>query len=264
MIRAIIADDEPVSTRLLKEVLEASGKVTVVGVARNGTQCLELMDEEELDVAFLDIQMPELSGLEVAEIAFDSEKPPLIVFITGYDQYAVNAFELAAVDYVVKTDDLDAFAERVGATIRRVEAQLTNKHPDYEALRGCIMKLADQYLRPTSGKLPIKDYEQQTVRLLDPTTVVCVERKGRRTVLRTMESNFPTYFTIDSLEQRLASRGFIRANRSALLNLSYVEHLIPNGDGSYDAIIEDEEGNIITTITVSRGHSRALLESLGM
>ena len=244
--------------------MEACGKVTVAGVAANGIKCLELLDQHDVDVAFLDIEMPELSGLEVAELALDAETPPLIVFITGHDEYAVQAFDLAAVDYVVKTDDLDVFEERVNTTLARIEQQLAGKRPDYELLRKGIMQLLQQELRPLSHKLPVKDYEEGTVRLLDPKTVIYVTREGRQVVLHTAEKDFPTYFTITKLAERLTGAGFLRANRGEIINLRLVEHLIPNGDGSYDAILQDNKGNIITTITVSRGRSKALLESLGM
>jgi len=236
----------------------------VVGVAANGIECLELLDQHEVDVAFLDIEMPELSGLEVAELALDSETPPLIVFITGHDEYAVQAFELTVVDYVVKTDDLDAFEERVNTTLARIEQQLAGKRPDYELLRQGIMQLLQQELRPLSHKLPVKDYEEGTVRLLDPETVIYVTREGRQVILHTADKDFPTYFTVTKLSERLTEAGFLRANRGEIINLRFVEHLIPNGDGSYDAILQDNKGNIITTITVSRGRSKALLESLGM
>ncbi len=236
----------------------------MAGVAANGVECLELLDQHDVDVAFLDIEMPELSGLEVAELALDSETPPLIVFITGHDEYAVQAFELTAVDYVVKTDDLDVFEERVNTTLARIEQQLAGKRPDYELLRKSIMQLLQQELRPLSHKLPVKDYEEGTVRLLDPKTVIYVTREGRQVVLHTADKDFPTYFTITKLSERLTEAGFLRANRGEIINLQFVEHLIPNGDGSYDAILQDNKGNIITTITVSRGRSKALLESLGM
>jgi len=168
------------------------------------------------------------------------------------------------VDYVVKTDDLDVFEERVNTTLTRIEQQLAGKRPDYELLRQGIMQLLQQELRPLSHKLPVKDYEEGTVRLLDPETVIYVTREGRQVILHTADKDFPTYFTVTKLSERLTEAGFLRANRGEIINLRFVEHLIPNGDGSYDAILQDNKGNIITTITVSRGRSKALLESLGM
>lgn len=264
MIRAIIAEDNEMSQRLLKKLLEDSGRVQVVDIASNGAECLDLMDMHELDAVFLDIEMPKIYGLDVAQIALQSSNPPLLVFITGHDEYAVKAFELAAVDYVVKTADFDAFAERVNTTLDRLEAKLKQPSDDVESIRETIAALAKQHVRVQAAKLPVKDYEEGTVRLLNPSEVLCAEREGRQVVLRTSKKNFPTYFSIDQLEERLCSDGFVRANRGALVNLSYVQHLIPNGDGSYDAIIRNEHDEALATITVSRGQSQALLKSLGM
>ncbi len=264
MIRAIIAEDDRMSQRLLIKLLEDSGRIQVVGVASNGAECLDLLDMHEPDVIFLDIEMPKIDGLDVAQIALQSSKPPMLVFITGHDEYAVKAFELAAVDYVVKTADVDGFADRVYTTLDRLEAKLNEAPADADSIRETLAELARQQVRVQTSKLPVKDYDEGTVRLLNPSEVLCVERDGRQVVLRTHRKNFPTYFSIDQLEQRLRDNGFVRANRGALVNLAYVQHLIPNGDGSYDAIIRDEQNAVITTITVSRGQSQALLKSLGM
>ena len=265
MISAIIADDEPGSTRLLKDALEATAKIRVVGQAANGTECLQLLEEQEPDALFLDIQMGELSGLEVAEIALESDKPPMIAFITAFDAYAVKAFELAAVDYVVKSVGVEEFGERIAATVERMEeSQRQHEAPPIDAVREVFSQLTQKQLQFPSRKLPVKDYEEGTVRLIDPATVICVERKDRRVVLRTQDKEFPTYFTIERLAQRLADEHFFRANPGALINMAYVSHLIPNGDGSYDALLNDEAGETVSVITVSRSRAKALFDQLGM
>ncbi len=260
MFRAIVADDESVARRALRDLLEATGKVTVVGEASDGPECLRLWEEQAPDVLFLDIQMPTLNGIEVAEIVLGSEAPPLIAFITGHDEHAVMAFELAAVDYVIKTSDLQALGDRLAETVGRMELALARRASHVDAAREAIARLGERLPLKPSRKLPVKDYQERTVRLLDPSSIMYAQRHERRVVLVTKEREFPAYDTIDRLETRLASEGFVRANRGALINLDYVDHLIPNSDGSYDAQIKHTERKVIT---VSRARAKALLAALG-
>ena len=264
MIGAVIGEDDAMAVQLLERLLTATGKVDVIGTASDGIECLQTVEECGPDVVFLDIEMPRLDGIDVAQALLSSDDAPLIVFITGHDEYAVKAFELAAVDYVVKTADMDAFAERVEQAVERLVSKLADQAGSIEQLRESLAGMAQSPLRAVTSRLPVKDYTEGTVRLLDPKTVMCVQRSGRRVILQTTEKSFPTYLSIDQLERRLRSEGFVRANRGALLNLSYVDHLIPNGDGSYDALVRDGSGEMVATITVSRGQAQALLKSLGL
>lgn len=261
MFTAIIADDEKASARLLRETLEASGKVRILAVAENGLECLEYLEEHEPDVLFLDVQMGEPSGIDVAETVLESDSPPLIVFVTGHENYAVKAFELAALDYVVKPIDLSEFEARIAETIARIEGTIkSQQYPDLADVRQALAQIANQQQQPVSRKLPIKDYDEGTVRLLDPAAVIYAQRKDRRVYIRTAEHSYPTYFTIEKLAQKLASGGFFRASASAIINLEHVEHMIPNGDGSYDVLLQ--AGAERVTVAVSRSRARELFDLL--
>jgi len=264
MLRALIADDERSAGDVLQHLLEATGRVEVVARASDGVECLRKWEELSPDALFLDIRMPKVTGIEVAEIVLDSEDPPLVAFITGHDGYAVRAFELAAVDYVVKSIDLAQFQERIGHTVERMERALARGADVIDDLRDRVAQMSRLLANITQqpalpSRLPIKDYEEGTLRLIEPNSVIYAERRDRRVILHTREREFPTYFTIDRLEHRLQTQGFVRANPGALVNLRYIDHLIPNGDGSYDVVLKDEKG---TTITASRSRAKALLESL--
>jgi DNA-binding LytR/AlgR family response regulator len=265
VITALIVDDEVSSRRLLKEALDATGKVELLGEADNGQQGLQLIETLHPQIVFLDIQMGELSGLEVARILLEQEQPPLIVFITAYNAYAVDAFELAATDYIVKGLEWDDFAQRLSKTVDRLDQRLASAEaPELASIREALDKLTQRQVAPVTQKLPVKDYDEGTVRLIDPEKVISIERKDRRVVLRTVEREYPTYFTIERLEQRLAGTRFFRANPGALINLDYVEHLIPNGDGTYDVLLADTRGDVDGSITVSRSRSKALFELLNL
>ena len=263
MITALVADDDASSANVMRELLENTGKIRVIGEASDGTQCLRMCAEMPPDALFLDIRMPRVSGIEVAERVMAMPDPPVVAFITGHDHFAVKAFELAAVDYVVKSLDLDEFQARLSVTVDRVERALERRDESVADLRDRITAIARELAdmkRPgrEAFRIPVKDYDEGTVRLLDASELVYAERRDRRVVLCTEGQEFPTYFTIDRLEHRLSEMGFVRANPGALVNMAYIGHMIPNGDGSYDVILTDPAG---TTITASRSRARALLDS---
>ena len=208
--------------------------------------------------------MPDLSGIEVAEIVVALDHPPLIVFITGYDEYAVRAFELAAIDYVIKSDELQVLRDRIATTIERIERALDQKALALEVLRETVAQLVRLQPSVPLDTLPIKDYEESTVRLIDCSLIMYAAREGGRAVLHTAEKAFPTYYTIERLEQRLTSQGFMRINRGSLVNLKYVEHLIPLGDGCYDVILKDGSGSMMHNLTVSRSQAKQLFTLLGI
>jgi PAS domain S-box-containing protein len=110
-----------------------------------------------------------------------------------------------------------------------------------------------------TSKIAVKDYQEGSIRLLMPSQIIYVERDQRQVVIHTEEKSFPTYFTIEKLEKRLAEFEFYRANKGALININYIEHMIPNGDGTYDLIFKNKKE---AEITASRSGSKAILRDL--
>lgn len=239
---------------MLRRCLEDTGRVTVVGVAADGASCLQLAETTSHDALFLDIDLPEINGIEVAELALQSDHPPLIVFVTGHSEYAVKAFELAALDFLLKPYTLP----RLHETVDRIASALEQKSISAEALREAILRLA-QKEHPTSGRLAVKDHEDGSVRLLDTHAVLCVIYQDRHAVLKTREREYPTPYTIQYLEERIAPIGFVRVNSGTLVNIAYISHLTPNGDGSYDLYLDQADAPIIP---VSRNRSKQLLEAM--
>lgn len=263
MVEVIIADDDPVILKALAGIVSSSDDMIVVGQASRGDDCLQMLNLDP-DVVLLDIEMPGMSGIEVAEAILQDDNPPLVVFVTGHDEYAVRAFELAAVDYVVKGDDLSQLGTRVNAALERARSRVRGTADNREKALDSLFQLI-AHVRPDGvDRLPVKDYDEQTVRLLEPAEITCAIRSNGRTVIMTESAEYPTYYTISRLATRLESSGFFQASRSAIVNLRYVEHLIPNGDGSYDVILDDGTDHKDAVITVSRGQSQKLMERLGL
>ena len=254
MIHAIIADDDPTLLMVLRAFLEETGKVAVGGEAEDGQACARLLETLRPDALFLDIHMPGLTGLQVAELATGMDSPPLIAFITGYPEYAAEAFGVDAVDFLVKP----LTREHIARTVARMERASPRRAELLGELQQVVARLVRDGL-PHSRPLAVKDYEEGIVRLVDPLDVVSAERQGRRVVLRTLEREFPTYYSLTQLEDRFASHGFVRVSKHALVNPVFVDYLIPCGDGSYDLYLKDEHR---TVIRVSRGRAKAFLASL--
>jgi len=225
-LRVLIADDEPLVRSGVRRLLEAEPGVTVVGEARHGGEALELAARLKPDLIFLDVQMPELDGLGVAR-ALSGPGMPGIVFVTAYDRYAVQAFELHAIDYLLKPFD----DERLRAALERARAHLGGAG-EREALAGRIGELL-ALLRPDGGRVArFLVRTGQKLVLVNAADVEWIEAAdnyvrlhvaGRRHVLRE---------TMTHLEARLDPAQFVRIHRSAIVNLSQVAELTvqPSGD----------------------------------
>lgn len=267
MLNAFVAEDEAAAAELICTTLRQLQRVRVVGTAGTGADALDQIRHLDVDVVFLDVRLPDMTGMEVAEALIEEGSPPRFVFVTGHSEWAARAFELEAVDYIVKPTSPADLSQRLIHAVERVERSLEQQPvADVRELRTEVAALAERLneLQGEPGysvgrRLPIKDYDQGTVRLIDPKSVVYLVRKGDRVVVHTLDQEFPTYYTVDQMEQRLAAGGFVRISPGALVNIDYVNHLIPNGDGSYDLVLGDSQS---TVLTASRRRSRALMEHL--
>lgn len=248
-LSALVVDDEPTARQFLRLLLERQEGVTVAGEAESGEEALRLAEELQPDAVFLDIQMPEMNGLEIARALQAVESPPWIVFATGYDEYAVEAFDAAAIDYLMKPYD----EERLEKTLQRLRRlQAADGGSEGEKVR---MAEEISRLTPRITKMPIK--VDETILLIDPNEVLLVQARGRRVYVKTKLSEFPTHLTVTQFEQRLAGHNFFRANEGCLVNLDKVKEIIYVGDRSYELKLNDKEN---TTVELSRSRSRALRE----
>jgi two-component system, LytTR family, response regulator LytT len=266
-MRVVIAEDDERFADLLSRLLALTGSVEVVGSARTGEECIRLVGDQRPDLLLLDIEMPQLSGIEVAEITLASEDPPFIVFITGHDEYAVKAFGLRAMDYIVKPVDPGELAGRLADMLTRVEEELQHRELALEQLRGRINAAAEQLddsagspaAQPIRGRLPVKDYAQGTLRILATTAISHITRERRHVVVHTENEALPTTYTVERLARRLSADGFVQISSGALANLSYVRHMIPNGDGSYDVFLSDPGETVLLS---PRARAQELLRRL--
>jgi DNA-binding LytR/AlgR family response regulator len=252
-LKTIICDDNEADILALKKIIDED--VDIIGEANDANECLELMHKERPDLLLLDIDMPGMSGIELADMIVDFEDPPKIAFITGRDDYAIKAFDISAIDYVVKpfsADRIEKLLEKASSFIE--EEKKSN-------LEDTIRQIINDQQKRATDRLPVKDYKERTIRFIDPAKIIFAQRDSRKVNIYTETEVFPTYYTVDKLEDRLKEHGFQKANSGLLINIDYIEHMIPNGDGSYDLLLKVHKDKMIT---VSRSCSKAILSSLSV
>ena len=218
-LRAMIVDDEPRARQFLERLLAERSEVEVVGEAKGGAEALAAVAKLSPDVVFLDIQMPDLSGLEVAR-HLTGPGAPVVVFVTAYDQHAVEAFEVAALDYLLKP----IRRERLAETLRRVGHEVHSGRGagrQEEAVRSVLRSPAVQQGMEPLRRLPVR-YRRE-VRLLDLDQVSRIVSRDRVVLACAEGREYLVDYTLQELEGRLPSGQFVRAHRAALVNIDAIE-----------------------------------------
>jgi two-component system LytT family response regulator len=219
-LRVVIADDEPRARQFLERLLSEHDDLEIVGVARGGAEALTLVSEQQPDVTFLDIHMPDLSGLEVAR-HLRGNQAPVIVFVTAYDQHAVEAFELAALDYVLKP----IRRERLAETVRRVVEEVRQQKDPVRGQDAAIQRLLDTPgmagRTETLRRLPVR--HRREVKLLDLSEVSRIVSRDRLVLACAGAHEYMVDYTLQELETRLPPGQFVRVHRAALVNIDSIE-----------------------------------------
>ena len=250
-VRVVIADDEPLVRRGLRAFIGASPGLSLVGEARNGSEAAQLIRAQRPDLVFLDVQMPELDGFGVLE-SLEGEPMPVVVFVTAYDEYAIRAFDVHAVDYLLKPFDEDRFrtalgrarsrlGERRAATLdERLEAVLTELRAREQ--------YADRLLVKSEGRVTVVQVED----------VDWIEAADNYARVHTARGRYLVREPIKSLERKLNPQHFARVHRSAIVNLARVRELQPMFGGEYVIILSTG-----AKLTLSRGYRDAFRDRLG-
>lgn len=241
--RALVVDDEPLARAHLAFLLREMG-VGVVDEVRDGAQCLAhcRRREERPDWVFLDVRMPGMDGMAVADAlradVRDGSASPAVVFVTGYEDFAVQAFEREAVDYVLKP----AARDRLAATLYRLVA----RPPGPESARNVLQRL------------PVRtDY---AVRLLDTAQILAAAAHGRRVDIITEDAVYPTYYTLADLEGRLPAGEFMRVHDGWIVNLARIVEIHNLGSQTYQLTLRGSD----RPVPVSRRRLRKLQDCLGL
>lgn len=267
MISVVIADDEPLARDELTYLLKQCEDIEIIGEATQGAEALEKILTLKPDVAFLDIHMPNLDGLTVARKLLEEDQTLMIVFATAYDKHAIQAFEVNAIDYLLKPFD----EERVLKTVERIRQGIRHPKNDSqnEALNNSLMELLKKMGRetlpaavgvvqaPKISKLAVQG--EESVVFIDPRDILYVYRENRDVFIKTSNKVYTTKYTLQALEEKLASYPFFHAHRSYLVNLNFVHELVPWFNGAYTLILNDEKRS---KVPVSRAYVKVLKDLL--
>jgi two-component system LytT family response regulator len=221
-MRTLIVDDEAPARERLKRLLADVKGIELVGEAEDGIQAVEAIEREKPDLVLLDIQMPGLDGFGVIEAL---EDPPPIIFVTAYDEYAIRAFEVNALDYLLKPFS----RQRLEKAIRRAQEAL-NEEDSFMARFGPLLEnLAAQGRHLT--RLAVRDRDR--IRVLDANEVDWIGVEDEQTVVHVGDQAYPIRRTLAELEARLDPGTFFRAHRSVIVSLDRVQEIIPWFKGSH-------------------------------
>jgi two-component system, LytTR family, response regulator len=233
-IRTIVVDDEAPARARLRQLLKQEPDFTLIAECANGGQAVETIQREKPDLAFLDVQMPRFSGLEVCQRVVAAGVPlPMVVFVTAHDAYALKAFEVHAIDYLLKPFDQDRFQQ----ALTHVRRQIT--HSRQATTQTQLAALLDG-LAPTSRKpdrLVFK--ENGRIIFVRPDTIDWAEADGNYVRLHGADAAHYVRETLANLEAQLPPEKFMRISRSIIVNLDRVKQLEPMFYGDYSVILQD-------------------------
>ncbi|MDU0354217.1 LytTR family DNA-binding domain-containing protein [Paraglaciecola aquimarina] len=264
LITAIVVDDEPLAIEGLRIRLENIPDVKVIGEATDGDQAIKLCQALQPDVLFLDLRLPGLNGLEVVQV-LQADVMPMVVFVSAYSEYALDAFELNAIDYIMKPANLG----RLQKTMERVRERLAPKHRDVEKFRllealgetsGITISELEQWLQKPDQPLPSNFRHELVIKNTDNERVFVavkdirwIDAAGDYMCIHTEAENFIVRITMKSLESELDSNMFCRIHKSTLVNIQSVRSIQPLRNNESMLDLGDQ-----VKLKVSRSYSEAV------
>jgi two-component system response regulator LytT len=251
-LRALVVDDEPLAREEICYLLEEMGGVAVVAQAGNGPDAVEAVNEHEPDLVFLDVQMPGLTGFEVARRLVASGPPVAIVFVTAYDQHAIEAFEVNAVDYLLKPVD----SGRLETAVQRVRQRRSTSRPLNDQLER-IVQLVEQR-QGRREQVAVKVGERYLLVQADDIIFASMVDESIN-IVTSQISGSGNFRTLDELQARLDPARFWRVHRSHLVNINKIKEIVPWFSRNYILRMKDAKA---TEIPVSRSQTRRLRDYL--
>lgn len=250
-IRTLVVDDEPIARERIMSLLQHEDDVEVIGECSDGVQAVSVIQQQSPDLVFLDVQMPGTDGFGVIE-NIGADRMPTVVFVTAYDEYALRAFEVHALDYLLKPFGKDRFQEtlkharahlerrRAGDLGRRLLALVHDLKPEQQRLDRLVVK--------SGGR----------VFFLRTDEIDWIEAAGNYVRLHLGEESHLFRETMNGMEGRLDGRRFVRIHRSKIVNTERIKEMQPWFNGEYVVILRNG-----TRLTLSRGYREKLQEQLG-
>ena len=250
-IKVLVADDEPLARERLAGLLSQEQDIEVVGQARDGEEAVTAIHDDSPDLVFLDVQMPQMNGFDVIE-AVGTDKMPLVIFVTAYDQHALKAFQVRALDYLLKPFDRERFKD----ALQRARKQL--ERDENGDLGRRLLALVKDLRRdqPKSDRLVVKSGGR--LFFLRTDEIDWVEAAGNYVRLHVGPGSHLLRETMNAIEGRLDPEKFFRIHRSRIVNMERIQELQPWLNGEYAVLLRTG-----TRLTLSRGYREKLQDRLG-
>ena len=253
-IRIVIADDERPARSFLKNILREFEDAEIVGEAEDGAEAVEIIRASKPDLALLDLQMPLASGIEVVKILRKSQMP-LVAFVTAYDEYAVQAFELNAVDYLLKPVEKSRLRETLNRAHERLE-QTDFRATESANLKAAINVYEESVNKTLLERIPVRLRDE--ILLVPVSEVVSVTADGELLHITNLSGKkYTINFRLKDIAARLDENKFVRLSRGAVVNLEMIAKISPMPGGTY--LIKLKNGQEIFS---SRVQSKFLREKL--
>ena len=251
-IRTLIVDDEPYARLKLRDLLEQEADIEVVGEADGGESAVRTIKKLRPDLVFLDIQMPALDGFQVLE-ALGPKSMPCVIFATAYDQYALQAFEVHALDYLLKPFD----QKRFRAALDRARQCLQSPASE-ESHRERLAELIQKLQRKESYVKRLFVDKRQRIVSVKADEVEWIEAAGNYALLHARGGEHLVRESLGELENQLDPREFVRVNRSSIINMEFVKEVQPYFHGEFVVVLKSDQ-----RVTVTRTYRRSFAQIIG-
>ena len=263
-LRVIVADDERPARHFLATMLRSFEDVDIVGEAKSGKETMRLIEQTQPDLAFLDLQMPEMDGLSIVR-SLRQGRIPLVAFVTAFEEHAVSAFEIEALDYLLKPVDRGRLRKTINRAHERLERDALAEQEPFDAAQGRqggqgrrdrpstpalreLPALAGQYI----DRFPIRKHDD--IYLLPVHHIASVVSEGELMHVTTIaKERYTTNYRLKTLEAKLDPKRFLRVGRGALVNVEAIRKITPMPGGSYLVTLTNTQ-----QLRVSRSQSRSL------
>jgi two-component system LytT family response regulator len=253
-LRVVVADDERPARSFLVGLLKHYEDAEVVGEAANGAEAIELIERVNPDLALLDLQMPEVDGLGVVRL-IRRDRLPLVAFVTAYDEYAVRAFEMNAVDYLLKPVEAGRLRQTINRAVERLERAETNPG-DADRVRAAAGVYAAHAPPSLLRRIPVR--KKDDIFLIPVDEIVSIVADGELLHLQTRANeHFTITYRLKDLETRLDPAQFVRLSRGTIVSVTSIQRVTPVPGGTYVLVLNNGEQH-----QVSRLRARVLREQL--
>jgi len=247
-LRVVIADDEPLARQRIEDLLP---NAEIAGTASSGDEAVDIIRRTRPDLVFLDVQMPGKTGLEVVE-AIGADQMPATIFVTAFDQFALKAFEVAAVDYLLKPFDDERFAQALERARKSIELQETGR-----MTRRLLEFLRQEPPKEFLDRIPVESRGQ--VRVVPVDSIDYITASGPYAELHAGDKTYAVRERMQTLEEQLDPSIFFRIHRSAIVRLDRIDTLLHRPGGDYAVRLKDG-----TVLDVSRARRDELEQRLGI